>query len=174
MAGTLHETAPHHLPPFITPPGETDTLFVFIVVSIIVVVLLIGNFYFKLHALPEKMAHGSQSTQFQLVGILALLALFTHNNLFWIAALLIAALKLPDYSTPLNAIAEAVAGLSARGDRLGHALEERARLEAEDQPTEPAQDAPDAVPPDESGAESETPPAGADPVEDRESTGTKE
>lgn len=117
MAGKIHELAPHHLPPFITAPGETDVLFVVIVVAMIAIVLIVGNFYFKLHALPEKMAHSANSAQLQLVGVLALLALFTHNNIFWIAALLIAALRVPDFSTPLNTIAQSVRGLTDRFDR---------------------------------------------------------
>ena len=119
MAGTINPVAPHHLPPFITAPGDTDVLFVVIVITLLVAILLIGNFYFKLHALPEHMAHRSQSTQFQVVGILALLALFTHNNLFWVAALLIAAFEVPDFTTPLNAISAAINELSARIERIG-------------------------------------------------------
>jgi len=119
MAGTINPAAPHHLPPFITAPGDTDVLFVVIVITLLVAILLIGNFYFKLHALPEHMAHRSQSTQFQVVGILALLALFTHNNLFWVAALLIAAFEVPDFTTPLNAISGAINDLSAKIERMG-------------------------------------------------------
>ena len=113
--GEQHEMAPHHLPAFVTSPGETDVLFVVVVGFVLVLVMLVGNFYFKLHALPERMAHGSQSTQLQLVGVLALLALFTHNNIFWIAALLLAALRLPDVSTPLVSIAGSLRRLADRG-----------------------------------------------------------
>lgn len=117
MAEAMHSAAPHYLPPFITGPGETDSLFVFIVVLLIVIVLAIGNIYFRLHALPEKMAHSSNSAQLQLVGVLALLAMFTHNNLFWVAALLLAAFRVPDITTPLAAIADSVGKLSARLDQ---------------------------------------------------------
>lgn len=119
MTEAIHAAAPHHLPAFITGPGETDILFVVVVSLLIVIVLAIGNLYFRLHALPERMAHSANSAQLQLVGVLALLALFTHNNLFWVAALLIAALRLPDFSTPLNAIARSLEDLSARLDRTG-------------------------------------------------------
>ena len=106
--GTEHSDAPHSLPPYITGPGQTDILFIFVIVLALLIVLIAGNFYFKLHALPEHMAHGRRSTQFQLVGILALLALFTHQNLYWVAALVLAAVRLPDYLTPLESIAESL------------------------------------------------------------------
>ena len=101
------ETAPDvHLPSYITPPGETDVLFIVVVVATVIAVLVLGSLYFRLHALPEHMAHRSSRTQYQLVAILALIALFTHNSLFWIAALLLAAVQLPDFMTPLRTIAE--------------------------------------------------------------------
>ena len=104
MADALHSLAPHHLPVFLPGPDGSDILFTVTVVSIILIVLGFGVIYFTLHALPEKIAHGTNSTQFQLIGVLALLAMFTHNNMFWVAALLLATVKLPDFATPLNAI----------------------------------------------------------------------
>ena len=35
--------------------------------------------------------------QFEIVAVLALLALFTHNNYFWVAALLLAMIPIPDF-----------------------------------------------------------------------------
>ena len=61
------------------------------------------------------MAHKSQKLQFEIVAVLGLLALFTHVHLFWIAALLLAMIDLPDFSTPLRSIAgsvEKIAGTS--------------------------------------------------------------
>lgn len=105
MDTTPHEMASAHLPVFITAPGHTDVLFVVVVFFAIAIVLLVGVAYFALHALPEKIAHNANHSQLQLIGILALIALFTHNNLFWIAALLIAAIRFPDFLTPLKTIA---------------------------------------------------------------------
>ncbi|MCU9846638.1 hypothetical protein OEZ60_01285 [Defluviimonas sp. WL0024] len=112
MSTDLHELAPHHLPPFITAPGSSDFLYNVIVVSLVVIVLLVGNFYFKLHALPEKMAEHANSTQLQLIGVMALLALFTHNHIFWVGALLLAAIQLPNFTEPLNSIAGSLRELS--------------------------------------------------------------
>jgi hypothetical protein len=117
MSESTHPAAPHHLPGFIVAPGESDILFTVVVCLLIGIVLLVGAFYFKLHALPEKMAHSANSTQLQLIGILALLALFTHNNIFWVAALILAALRVPDFTTPLNAIARSLGDLSSRFQR---------------------------------------------------------
>ena len=74
-------------------------------IFLIVVIVLVGNFYFHLHAIPEHRAHRTNKAQMEIVAILALLALFTHNHVFWIAALLLAFVQLPDFSTPLNSIA---------------------------------------------------------------------
>jgi hypothetical protein len=64
--------------------------------------------YLSLHSLPERMAHRTSNTQLQIISILTLLALFTHQHLFWIAALLLAVVRVPDYSTPLQRIANAL------------------------------------------------------------------
>jgi hypothetical protein len=104
----LHPLAPHHLPPFITAPGETDVLMVVMGIFLVVVVLAVGNFYLQLHTLPERMAHKSQKLQFEIVAVLGLLALFTHIHMFWIAGLLLALIDLPDFSTPLRSIASSV------------------------------------------------------------------
>jgi hypothetical protein len=100
--------APHHLPPFITAPGETDVWMVVMGVFLILTVLAVGNFYLRLHTLPERMAHKSQKLQFEIVAVLGLLALFTHIHLFWIAGLLLAMIDLPDFGTPLRSIASSV------------------------------------------------------------------
>jgi hypothetical protein len=108
LSDQLHPLAPHHLPGFITAPGETDVWMVVMGVFLIVAVLSVGNFYLQLHSLPERMAHKSQKLQFEIVAVLGLLALFTHVHLFWIAALLLAMIDLPDFSTPLRSIAGSV------------------------------------------------------------------
>ncbi len=108
MADSLHPAAIAHLPPFITAPGETDVLFVVMAIFVVLALIGMGVFYFKLHALPEQMAHRGQKVQFQIVAVLALLALFTHNHAFWIAGLLLALIPLPDFTTPLTSIARAL------------------------------------------------------------------
>ena len=108
MSDQLHPLAPHHLPPFITAPGETDVWMVVMGIFLIVAVLAVGNFYLRLHTLPERMAHKSQKLQFEIVAVLGLLALFTHVHLFWIAGLLLALIDLPDFGTPLRSIAGSV------------------------------------------------------------------
>lgn len=114
VSATMHPAATGHLPAFVTAPGQTDVLFNVMVVFVVVLVFAVGLLYLRLHALPEHMAHGTSKTQFQLVGVLALLALFTHNHLFWIAALLLALVQFPDYSTPLNSIAGSLGRLAGR------------------------------------------------------------
>jgi hypothetical protein len=108
----LHPEAIPHLPVFITAPGETDVLFVVMSVFVLLAVVSLGVFYFKLHALPEQLAHRGQKIQFQLVAVLGLLALFTHNHAFWIAGLLLALVPLPDFTTPLGTIARSLERLA--------------------------------------------------------------
>src|SRR6266700_283018 len=96
------------LPSFNTAPGDTDTLMVVVGIVLIGSVLAVGNFYLHLHTLPERMAHKSQKLQFEIVAVLGLLALFTHNHLFWVIGLFLAMVDLPDFSTPLRSIAGSV------------------------------------------------------------------
>lgn len=108
MTESLHSAAPHHLPSFIVAPGETDVLMVVVGIILIGAVLGIGNLYLHLHSLPERMAHKAHKLQFEIVAILGLLSLFTHNHLFWVIGLLLAMIDLPDFSTPLRSIAGSV------------------------------------------------------------------
>ena len=112
---SLHPAAPHHLPIFITAPGETDVLMVVMAVFLVVAVLAVGLLFLRLHTLPERMAHKSQKLQFEIVAVLGLLALFTHVHIFWVIGLLLALIDLPDFGTPLRRIAgslEKMAGSS--------------------------------------------------------------
>lgn len=71
-------------------------------------VFWIGTLYWRLHSLPERMAHKSQKLQFEIVAILGLLSLFTHIHAFWVAGLLLALIDIPDFGTPLRSIADSV------------------------------------------------------------------
>jgi len=107
-SNTPHSLATEHLPMFISGPGETDVFFIAVVVIVILAIMVIGALYFTLHALPEKMAHRINRTQILLISVMSLVALFTHNNYFFIGALLLAVVRLPDWSTPLNSIAKSL------------------------------------------------------------------
>ena len=96
-----------HIPGYLAGP-DGDPLMTGIAIVLIVSVLLIGVLYFKLHAVPEHIAHGKNHTQMQLIAILTILALFTHNNLFWVAALVLAVVEMPDFLAPLKSIASSL------------------------------------------------------------------
>jgi hypothetical protein len=113
MTDQQHPLAIHHLPPFVTQPGQTDVLFVIVAVMVLLIVIGLGVFYFKLHALPEHLSHGGQKVQFQIVSVLALIALFTHNHAFWIAALLLALVPIPDFTTPVASITRSLERIAA-------------------------------------------------------------
>lgn len=119
MASGIHPAAPHHLPAFITAPGETDYLMVAMAVLLIGAVLAVGLIFLRLHTLPERMAHKSQKLQFEIVAVLGLLALFTHVHLFWVAGLLLALIDIPDFSGLFGRMAHAlerIAGMTPRRD----------------------------------------------------------
>ncbi len=105
----INPLAPHHLPWFIVAPGETDYLFTVTGIFLLVMIVIVGNLYFQLHSLPERRAHHHTSAvQMEIVAVLALLALFTHNHVLWIAALLLAFVQIPDFSTPIYSMAESL------------------------------------------------------------------
>lgn len=108
MAASMHPTAPHHLPSFITAPGETDVLMVAMAVILVGAVLAVGILFLRLHTLPERIAHKGRKLQFEIVAVLGLLALFTHIHLFWVAGLLLALIDFPDFSGFLGRIAGSV------------------------------------------------------------------
>jgi hypothetical protein len=115
MTASLNPAAPHDLPMFITAPGGTDVLSVVIAVFLVLAVLALGLLFLRLHTLPERMAHKSQKIQFEIVAVLGLLALFTHEHIFWVAGLLLAFVDIPDFGNPLRRMAgslEKMAGIA--------------------------------------------------------------
>jgi hypothetical protein len=115
----LHPAASHHLPSFITAPGETDVLMVVLSVILVLSVLGFGNLFFRLHTMPERMAHRGHKIQFEIVAVLGLLALFTHIHLFWVAGLLLALIDIPDFSGSLSRIAGSTEKLAGFGPGEG-------------------------------------------------------
>ena len=93
-----------YLPFFVTAPGDSDLLFSAVLVFLVLVAIGFGALYFTIQAIPDRLADGASKVQLQIVGILGLLSLFTMNNAFWVAALLLAAIRIPDIVTPLKEI----------------------------------------------------------------------
>lgn len=115
MTAGYETTTDYYLPFYVVAPGKSDTLLFVIAGFMIVVFVSVGIIYFRLHSIPEQMAHKSENkVQFQIVAVLGLLALFTHNNAFWVAALLLAMVRIPDITTPLLAIADGIIRLGQR------------------------------------------------------------
>jgi hypothetical protein len=103
-----HPLAPHHLPFFIPGTDGSDALMVGTGIFLIATILWVGTLYWKLHSLPERMAHRTHKLQFEIVAVLGLISLFTHMHIFWIAGLLLAMVDLPDFISPLRNIASSV------------------------------------------------------------------
>ena len=112
MSAELHPLAPHTLPSFIGAADGSDQLFSAITVILVLAVLGSGTGDLSIHAIPERLAHNHGNTLSQLIMVLALLALFTHNNIFWVVALILAVLKLPDFLTPIRSISDSLKKLT--------------------------------------------------------------
>jgi len=119
MSAEVNPAATHHLPLFITPPGNTDILMVVTAAFLLVVVVAFGLLFLRLHSLPERMAHRGHKLQFEIVAVLCLIALFTHVHAFWIAALLLALIDFPDMGDWMRRIVagvERIAGINSAED----------------------------------------------------------
>jgi hypothetical protein len=104
----MHPLAPHHVPWFVPGADGSDMLMVVTGLFLVGTVLWVGTLYWKLHSLPERMAHRTHKLQFEIVAVLGLISLFTHMHIFWIIALILAFVDLPDFKTPLDRIATAL------------------------------------------------------------------
>jgi len=125
--GALHPKAIEHLPMFITAPGDTDVLMVVMAFILAFCVLAFGVLFFRLHSLPEHIAHKSHKVQMEIVSVLCLISLFTHMHIFWIIGLLLAFIDIPDFGTPLKRIAggvEKMAGIEPYEPETAHAAAE--------------------------------------------------
>ena len=160
----LHPAATDHLPFFITAPGQSDGLFNAMIVFLIVVVFAVGLIYLRLHALPEHLAHGASKTQLQLVSVLALLALFTHNHIFWIAALLVALVQFPNFSAPLASMAQSLERMAGRAPPAGTAAPIPEVTTEEAVPSSPAATAPEQAVPSEPVPARKAPAARSEPA----------
>jgi multisubunit Na+/H+ antiporter MnhF subunit len=136
-----HPLATPHLPSFVTAPGGSDGLMVSVAIFLLVAVIGIGILFLTIHSLPERVAHKGEKIQFEIVAILCLLSLFTHTHVFWVAALVLAFIELPNFGGPLRRIArstEKLAGIEplpediahGKGHAAEHASHEPAEAEA--------------------------------------------
>jgi hypothetical protein len=107
-----HPLALPDLPSFITAPGETDSMMIVTGIFLLVIVISVGVIYFNLHSLPERLSHRTNQAQAGVVAVLCLLALFTHNHAFWIIAILLAFIRIPDFETPIYSISDSLKRLA--------------------------------------------------------------
>jgi hypothetical protein len=144
LTAPVHPAAPHSLPVFITAPGETDALMVGMGVFLVLAVLGVGLLFLRLHTLPERMAHKAHKLQFEIVAVLGLLSLFTHQHVFWVAGLLLALIDIPDFASPLRRMAgslEKIAGVKPPPEEIlfaPHAPEPDPELVTNDEPARAA------------------------------------
>lgn len=109
MESSISAVALDRLPFWVTAPGETDGFLIVVGGALVLILLGFGALYFTIQAIPDRMAAGAHKVQMQVVGILGLLSLFTLNNAYWIAAILIAAVPLHEI-LPLKPVKESENG----------------------------------------------------------------
>jgi hypothetical protein len=114
LTATPNPIATDHMPFFITAPGQTDVLFNITLWFVVACIVLTGVIFFTIHSLPERMAHKSQKILFDLIALLCLLALLTHEHLFWFIAIVLAFIPIPDFLTPVNRIASSVVAMAGQ------------------------------------------------------------
>jgi multisubunit Na+/H+ antiporter MnhF subunit len=102
------------MPFFITPPGETDVLFNITLWFVVACIVLTGVVFLTIHSLPERMAHKSKKVLLDLIALLCLLALLTHNHFFWFVAIVLAFIDIPDFLTPVNSIANSMQSIAGQ------------------------------------------------------------
>jgi multisubunit Na+/H+ antiporter MnhF subunit len=112
LTATPNPAATTHLPFFITPPGQTDVLFHVTLWFVVLCIILTGVIFLTIHSLPERMAHASKKILLDLIALLCLLALLTHEHIFWFIAIVLAFIDIPDFLTPVNRIARSVATMA--------------------------------------------------------------
>lgn len=101
-------------PPFFIPTADgSDPLMTVALVTLIVIAISLGVGYFWLHSLPERMAHKAKRAQMQVVAVFCLIALFTHIQLFWLMALILAMIDFPDFSAPARRMAAALEAIAS-------------------------------------------------------------
>jgi hypothetical protein len=114
LTGTSNPAATAHIPFFITPPGNSDVLFNVTLVLVVASIIFTGVIFLTIHSLPERMAHKSKKIQFDIVAVLGLLGLLSHEHVFWVAALLLAFVDIPDFLTPFRSIATSVKSIAGQ------------------------------------------------------------
>jgi hypothetical protein len=83
----------------------------------------------------------------QLVGLLGLISLFTMNNLYWVVAILLAAIRIPDFMAPLTDIARSLrsradGGIESRDSEIGESRKttevSSGMMEVDETPADPS------------------------------------
>lgn len=124
MADNINPLAPHVLPPFLAEADGSDWLMTGTIVGLVAAVFGVGVFFLFLHSLPERRLHGREKVQFEIVAVLCLLALFTHNHMFWVAALILGMIHIPDFGQAFDSMAGSLSRIA--GWRRGAAPPEPA------------------------------------------------
>lgn len=81
-----------------------------VAVLLAVIVISLGTIALFVRVWRDRLAAGANKSQFQTVAILGLLSLVTFNKYLWLAALVLAAVRVPDFVPPRREIAGTLPG----------------------------------------------------------------
>ena len=123
MSDQLHPMAPHHLPAFITAPGETDIWMVVMGIFLVLTVLAVGTSFAAAYVARTDGAQVAEIAVRDRRGAGAAGAVHPHPSVLG-RGLMLALIDLPDLGTPLRRIAgsvEKMAGNRRRARAKGEA-----------------------------------------------------
>jgi hypothetical protein len=112
----MHPMAPAQLPSFVPGMDGSDGMLFNTGVFLIIAISCIGILIFMIHAIPEKVAHRSRKAQMEIVSVLCLLSLLSHNHIFWVIGLFLAFVDFPKLGEPFSRIAVALERIGDRRD----------------------------------------------------------
>lgn len=130
MSATQNPAAHGHAPFYMVGADGSDPVLVATGIFLLMAVIGFGLFFLRLHTLPERMAHRGHKLQFEIVAVLGLLALFTHQHIFWIIGLFLALIDIPDFTGPLRRIAGSTERLAGMPPGAGDTTEGEAPVPA--------------------------------------------
>ena len=105
----------------------TDVLMVVMGIFLVGAVLWVGTLYWRLHSLPERMAHKSQKLQFEIVAVLGLIWRSSRTSISsGSRACCSRMIDLPDFGTPLRSIAGSVEKIADVAPERGRSCGRRA------------------------------------------------
>lgn len=121
MNTTMNSAAPSHLPFWLPGPDGSDPVLAGTGIALAAAVLAFGLLMLRIHMLPDHIADRGHKVQLEIVAVLGLLSMVSGIHGFWVAALLLALIDIPDFTGPLRRIAGSTERIAWLGPGAGDA-----------------------------------------------------